>query len=169
MMLRQLMYVMVTLVLTGMPALVTAQVDPFKREKAPHLETLGTPLWQPVRSMSPDRPLADAIIYNDLTASRTVFELLVGRVAGVQVTGGPDFYYVRIRNAQGPPLVVIDDMPFYNQSDGDINFLVQTLPPQEISRVEIIKGLAGAARYGSQARNGVIIIYTKRGYQDTIN
>jgi outer membrane cobalamin receptor len=168
-MLQQWIYVIVSLVMAGLPAMVTAQVDPFKREKAGQMETLRTTPLRPVKSLSHSPSLADAIIYNDLTASRTVFELLIGRVAGVQVTGGPDFYYVRIRNAQGPPLVVIDDLPFYSQSDGDINFLVQTLPPQEISRVEIIKGLAGGARYGSQARNGVIIIYTKRGYQDTIN
>ena len=39
----------------------------------------------------------------------------------------------------------------------------QTLTREDIERVEVLKGSAGAALFGSQAANGVIQIFTKRG------
>ena len=37
------------------------------------------------------------------------------------------------------------------------------IPPESIERVEILKGAAAATLYGTEASNGVIQIFTKRG------
>src|SRR5690606_9491856 len=37
------------------------------------------------------------------------------------------------------------------------------LDPDDIERVEVLKGAAAAALYGSRANNGVVQIFTKRG------
>lgn len=48
-----------------------------------------------------------------------------------------------------------------NQDDA-VNRIVD-LNPQDIERVEILKGASAAALYGSRAANGVVLITTKRG------
>ena len=94
-------------------------------------------------------------------------EMIIGRVAGVWVTGSYNYYQIRIRGAVGPPLLVIDNMPFYNYDDAALNPLLWTIPPADIDRIEVIKNIAGAAIYGSQAGNGVIRIVTRRGWDET--
>jgi TonB-dependent SusC/RagA subfamily outer membrane receptor len=37
------------------------------------------------------------------------------------------------------------------------------IPPESIDRIEILKGAAAATLYGTEASNGVIQIFTKRG------
>lgn len=93
-------------------------------------------------------------------------EMIVGRVAGVWVSGSYNFYQIRIRGAMGPPLLVIDNMPFYNYDDKAINDLLWMIPPADIDRIEVIKNIAGASIYGSQAGNGVIRIVTRRGWDE---
>lgn len=90
-------------------------------------------------------------------------EMIMGRVAGVWVSGSYNFFTIRIRGAMGPPLLVLDNMPFYNYDDKAINDLLWSVPPADIDRIEVIKNVAGAAIYGSQAGNGVIRIVTRRG------
>src|SRR5205814_8160197 len=41
------------------------------------------------------------------------------------------------------------------------------LNPDDIERVEVLKGAAAATLYGSEATNGVIQIFTKRGKNDS--
>jgi len=123
---------------------------------------------QPLRSQQRSQfefPYADAVIFSDyLSDSRlNIFEMIVGRVAGVWVSGGPYNYTVRIRNAPGPPLVVIDNMPFINRTDSDLNSLIHMIPPQDVDYIKVIKNIAGAHLYGPNAGNGVIVINTKRG------
>lgn len=123
---------------------------------------------QPLHSQQHTRfefPQADAVIFSDyLSDSRlNVFEMIIGRVAGVWVSGGPYNYTVRIRNAPGPPLVVIDNMPFINRTDSDLNSLIHMIPPQDVDYIKVIKNMAGASLYGPNAGNGVIVINTKRG------
>jgi hypothetical protein len=144
-------------------------VDPVKPGKMEQLQPVPIRPLRVVQSMSgrPDRgfPHVDAVVFSDyLTPTYLhVFEMLMGRVAGVWVTGSPNFYRVRIRNASGPPVIVIDGMPFYSLNDNDVNSLVFMVPPQDVDRVEVIKNFSGAARYGFNAANGVIVIHTKRG------
>lgn len=88
---------------------------------------------------------------------------LAGRVAGVQVkavSGEPGSApQIRIRgigsiSAGVSPLYVIDGFPTDN---------IQTLNPNDIESLDILKDASATAIYGSRGSNGVVIINTKRG------
>ena len=88
----------------------------------------------------------------------TIAELLQGRVAGVQVINGR----IRIRGVnsiQGnnEPLIVLDGIPLaVDPSTSHIN-------PHDIQSINVLKGAASTAIYGSRGANGVIEIKTKKG------
>lgn len=134
----------------------------------------STEAIQPIQTLMPAtltslNPAADAIILASDFNNGYLHpaEMIIGRVAGVWVTGSYNYYQIRIRGAVGPPLLVIDNMPFYNYDDAALNDLLWTIPPADIDRIEVIKNIAGAAIYGSQAGNGVIRIVTRRGWDET--
>ena len=88
---------------------------------------------------------------------------LAGRVAGVQVkpvSGEPGASpQIRIRgigsiSAGAGPLYVVDGFPTDN---------IQTLNPNDIETLDILKDASATAIYGSRGSNGVVIINTKRG------
>lgn len=98
-------------------------------------------------------------------------QLIVGRVAGVQVTsaggapGGGNT--IRIRGgssltANNDPLIVIDGIPVDAGISGSQNPL-NTINPNDIESFTILKDASATAIYGSRASNGVIIITTKKG------
>lgn len=95
-----------------------------------------------------------------------VDQALQGRVSGVQVTtinGAPGTgSSIRIRggnsiNAGNEPLYVIDGFI----GGGDLN----TINPNDIESIEILKDASSTAIYGSRGSNGVILITTKRGLE----
>ena len=103
---------------------------------------------------------------------------LSGKLAGIQVTqnsGDPaGGVSVRLRsastvNGSSDPLYIIDGVIVNNNSTNvlDITSVVQNrmsdISPQDIDRIEVIKGAAAAAIYGSRASNGVVQIFTKKG------
>lgn len=97
-------------------------------------------------------------------AYQNVAEMIVGRVPGVMVRGtGYWNYQIRIRGAMGPPLVVLDGMPFNGYDDEQVNNLLWMIPVPDVESIEIIKSPAQAAVYGAGAANGVIVIRTKQG------
>lgn len=89
-------------------------------------------------------------------------QALQGRAAGVNVVrssgspGSPGSIRIRgtgtINNAE--PLVVIDGIPA-----GDLN----SVNPNDIASIEILKDASASAIYGTRAANGVVIVTTKRG------
>jgi TonB-linked SusC/RagA family outer membrane protein len=104
-------------------------------------------------------------------------DVLQGRVAGVQLqnatgtSGGGQ--RIRIRGANSlslsnEPLLFIDGVRASNSAGGyalggqDYSRL-NDINPEEIETIDILKGPAAAALYGSVANNGVILITTKRG------
>lgn len=111
----------------------------------------------------------------------TVDQALQGKVAGAQITqnsGGPGGggISVRLRGtnsfiAGSDPLYIVDGVIIDNGSaqladlGGRANpqNRLADLNPADIDRVEIIRGAAAAALYGSRANNGVVQIFTKRG------
>ncbi len=104
-------------------------------------------------------------------AVNTPEQLIVGRVAGVQVTsaggapGGEN--KIRIRGgssltANNDPLIVIDGIPVDAGLSGSQNPL-NTINPNDIESFTILKDASATAIYGSRASNGVIIITTKKG------
>ena len=103
---------------------------------------------------------------------------LYGKLAGIQVTqnsGDPaGGISVRLRsastvNGSSDPLYIIDGVIVNNNSTNVLNVdsVVQNrlsdINPQDIDRIEVIKGAAAAAIYGSRASNGVVQIFTKKG------
>ncbi len=98
----------------------------------------------------------------DLAVTR-VDQALMGKVAGVQVkpvSGQPGAApQIRIRgigsiSAGGDPLYVVDGFPTDN---------IQTINPNDIESLDILKDASATAIYGSRGANGVVIINTKRG------
>lgn len=98
----------------------------------------------------------------DLGLSR-IDQGLAGRAPGVQVkqaTGQPGSPpQIRVRgigsiSAGVNPLYVVDGFPIDN---------IQTLNPNDIESLDILKDASATAIYGSRGANGVIIINTKRG------
>jgi TonB-dependent SusC/RagA subfamily outer membrane receptor len=111
----------------------------------------------------------------------TVDQALQGKIAGAQITqnsGGPGGggISVRLRGtnsfiAGSDPLYIVDGIIVDNGS-GQLTDLggrsnpqnrLADINPEDIERVEIIRGAAAAALYGSRANNGVVQIFTKRG------
>ncbi|MBD0321108.1 MAG: TonB-dependent receptor plug domain-containing protein, partial [Gemmatimonadetes bacterium] len=105
---------------------------------------------------------------------------LSGKIAGAQVnltSGTPGAgASVRLRGTSSiiggaEPLYIVDGVIIDNSSDQLINFGYRSNPtnrladlnPNDIERVEVLKGAAAAALYGSRANNGVIQIFTRRG------
>lgn len=97
-----------------------------------------------------------------LPATR-VDNILEGRIAGAQITsedGAPgtgttiEIRGSRSINASNEPLYVIDGV-----IGGDLN----SINPQDIASIEVLKDASATAIYGSRGSNGVIIIITKRG------
>lgn len=98
----------------------------------------------------------------DLAVTR-IEQALSGKVAGVQVksvSGEPGVApQIRIRgigsiSAGAGPLYVVDGFPTDN---------IQTLNPNDIETMDILKDASATAIYGSRGSNGVVIINTKRG------
>ncbi|MFI8378356.1 SusC/RagA family TonB-linked outer membrane protein [Leeuwenhoekiella sp. NPDC079379] len=103
-------------------------------------------------------------------------QALAGRVAGVQVSqssGAPGgATSIRVRGVSTPgnsePLYVIDGIPVFNGNTGrqggtQPSGVLNTINPNDIASVEILKDAASGAIYGSRAANGVVIITTKKG------
>ncbi len=98
--------------------------------------------------------------------TQRVDQMLQGRAAGVMVVntdgapGGNTSVRIRGMNSiQGgnEALVVIDGF-----QGGDLN----SLNPNDISSIEILKDASATAIYGSKGANGVILIETKKGKTD---
>lgn len=98
----------------------------------------------------------------DLAVTRAD-QALLGKVAGLHVkpvSGEPGAApQIRIRgigsiSAGDDPLYVIDGFPTSN---------LETLNPNDIESIDILKDASATAIYGSRGANGVIIINTKRG------
>lgn len=105
--------------------------------------------------------------------------LIVSRNSGDPGAGG----YIQIRGqntitGSTQPLIVIDGMPMFNsqvysESAGDNaagatggvveQSRMNDINPDDIESIEVLKGAAAAALWGSRAANGVIMIKTKSG------
>jgi TonB-dependent SusC/RagA subfamily outer membrane receptor len=113
----------------------------------------------------------------------TIEQALEGKVAGADIhqnsgTPGGDIQ-VRLRgvttiHGSARPLYIIDGVIFNSQSIGSgasaitagqipASSRVADLNPYDVQSVEVLKGAAATALYGSRGSNGVVIIKTKRG------
>lgn len=99
-------------------------------------------------------------------------QLLQGKVAGLEVTTGGGAAgggsKLRIRggaslNASNDPLIVIDGVPVEGNGIAGSSNLLNTINPNDIESMSVLKDASSTALYGSRATNGVIIITTKKG------
>lgn len=110
---------------------------------------------------------------------------LEGRIPGVDISGSSgaagSATRITIRGQSSflggnQPLFVVDGIPYSNnqvttsnqltQSGGAYGTSFSTLDPNDIESINVLKGAAAAAIYGSRAANGAVIITTKSGSRD---
>jgi TonB-linked SusC/RagA family outer membrane protein len=107
-----------------------------------------------------------------------IIQGLSGKGSGISITrnsGDPGAgAFIQIRGQSTitgslQPLIVVDGIPVSNSSVGQgVDGVVQQsrlndLNPDDIASVEVLKGAAAAAVWGTRAANGVIMITTKKG------
>ncbi len=99
-------------------------------------------------------------------------QLLMGKVTGLQITSGGGSAgggsTIRIRggaslNASNDPLIVIDGVPVESNGISGSANLLNTINPNDIESISVLKDASATALYGSRASNGVLIITTKKG------
>ncbi|WP_322932998.1 TonB-dependent receptor [Bacteroides sp. CG01] len=110
------------------------------------------------------------VVKQDRIEKRVVADVskaLEGTVAGVQSTSGSgqpgSGASMVIRgfgsiSASNTPLYVVDGVPF--------NGALNTINPNDIESVTVLKDASAGALYGSRGANGVVMITTKRGERD---
>lgn len=99
------------------------------------------------------------------TVTGNAMDALQGKINGVQVTSGggpgaqPKVLIRGVTTVNGTdPLYVVDGMPVGT----NINFLNSN----DIESMEVLKDASAAAIYGTRASNGVILITTKKEWQE---
>ena len=110
-----------------------------------------------------------------------VLKTMQGKVAGVDIRssqgtpGAATRIQIRGNNSffgNSQPLIIVDGTPYSNeqvttsnQTSGGSAYSsgIANLDPNDIASMNVLKGSAAAAIYGSRASNGVIIITTKSG------
>lgn len=114
-------------------------------------------------------------------AEPDLFRSLDGKIPGVQISSSSSVAgsatKVSIRGnssiyGNNEPLYVVDGIPYSNAEVATGNRLmtggaygsgISTLDPNDIESMNVLKGVAAAALYGSRAANGVVLITTKSG------
>jgi TonB-linked SusC/RagA family outer membrane protein len=112
------------------------------------------------------------------TGANAIDAAMAGKIAGVQIqqnSGNPaGGVSVRLRgtntfSGSADPLYIIDGVIVNNDSRElvDLGGYAQNrlvdMNPNDIERIEVLKGASAAAIYGARANNGVVQIFTKRG------
>ncbi len=95
-----------------------------------------------------------------------VGQAIQGKIAGVNIVGGAkpgDNVSIKVRGLgsimNSDPLVVIDGVP----TDLGLN----SINPQDIERLDVLKDASATAIYGSRGANGVVMITTRKGVTGT--
>ncbi len=118
---------------------------------------------------------------NQLTVSNSYQELsqmVAGKVAGVNIApasgnvGGGIRFNVRSGgglNGNEQPLIFVDGVRVDNSEvvgfgvGGQGTSTLADINPEDIESIDILKGPAGAASYGTSGSNGVVLITTRKG------
>jgi len=147
----------------------------------------GTAAGERRRALGNSLSTLDAAEINETAPIANLSEMLRGRAPGVLIQPGGALAgagsQVRIRGVsslslfQEQPLLYVDGVRVDNAigtagpqnqfpgqaSNGGVMSRLDDFDPDEIERIEVIKGPAAATLYGTEASNGVIQIFTKRG------
>ncbi len=118
-----------------------------------------------------------AEIVKELPTVKDVNGLLQSRIPGIAVSGASGTAgtsrQIRVRgaasiNLSNEPLIFVDGVRYFAGTvspgvGGQTTDLLNSLNPDEIESVEVVKGPAAATLYGADASAGVIQIITKKG------
>jgi len=113
----------------------------------------------------------------DLAPGATLTQALKGRVAGLQIKpadgwagSGSTISSRGFNSLIGPyePIVFVDGTrltPLNRINTGDHSAIqvLDLINPEDVARVEVLRGPAATAMYGTQASGGVIHVFTKQG------
>ena len=153
----------------------TLASDPFQLEE---VVVTGQGLSQTREKLAASINTVDA---QDIQASKelNITSALAGKAPNVEITktsgepGAGSFIQIRGAKTLGntQPLFVVDGQPIDNSSIGiegnvggtQVENRAMDVNPNDIQSVEILKGAAASAIYGSRAANGVVLITTKSG------
>ncbi|HEV8283694.1 MAG TPA: SusC/RagA family TonB-linked outer membrane protein [Chitinophagaceae bacterium] len=111
------------------------------------------------------------------TSPVSPLDALAGKIPGANIskTGGPNSSskvilrgYGIVAGGGNQPLYVIDGVPLTDARFGatanyDFGQTIADINPNDIESITVLKGTAAASLYGSQARNGAIMITTRKG------
>ncbi|MDT8414851.1 MAG: SusC/RagA family TonB-linked outer membrane protein [Flavobacteriaceae bacterium] len=117
-------------------------------------------------------------------AEGDIGRVLSGKASGVQIvqqsgiSGSGTSIFIRglsTFSGSNQPLFIVDGVPFNSDTNAQDNFVngnngssrFLDLDPNSIENINVLKGLAAATLYGTQGRNGVILITTKNGMAGT--
>ncbi|MEZ4417279.1 MAG: SusC/RagA family TonB-linked outer membrane protein [Gemmatimonadota bacterium] len=139
----------------------------------------GVPGGTRVRAIGNAVGSLDAAGVTEKAAIADVQSVLRGRTPSVNMMGGGQVGVaprMRIRGAStfsldGQPLVYIDGVRANNEETSGYAFgnnagvrgILSSLDPEQIEKIEVLKGPAAATLYGTEASRGVVNIITKRG------
>lgn len=136
---------------------------------------------------------ASTVDTDNLRANRNVNvgNSLAGKIAGLNVTtpttgpGGSSKIRIRGQSSFGgnnSPLIIVNGVPINNSPGGaandagegfageansDVGDGLQSINPDDIESMTVLKGAAAAALYGFRAKDGAIIVTTKSGRRQT--
>lgn len=119
--------------------------------------------------------------------SANVLDNLSGRVAGVRINsssgtaGGSSNILIRGASSLGgnnQPLFIVDGAPISNSSfngtrnqiiggGADVGNRASDINPDDIATISVLKGASAVALYGQRAKDGVILITTKRAKNES--
>ncbi|MBZ9728469.1 SusC/RagA family TonB-linked outer membrane protein [Salegentibacter sp. JZCK2] len=118
-------------------------------------------------------------------ADGDVARVLSGKASGVSITAaggmsgsGTNVVIRGLSSFSGSnqALFIVDGVPFSSDTNASGDFVSGNtgssrfldLDPNNIANIEVLKGLAASTLYGSQGKNGVILITTKAGAQEGV-
>ncbi|MBR4814118.1 MAG: TonB-dependent receptor plug domain-containing protein [Paludibacteraceae bacterium] len=128
----------------------------------------GVPIWEDGPMKKQDRT-GSLVSYESFGPTASVEQALAGRLSGLRVTaasgqpGGASSVTIRglsSLSGSSDPLYVVDGKPIVGSALASIN-------PSDIISMEVLKDAAATAIYGARAANGVLIIKTKHGSDDS--
>lgn len=119
------------------------------------------------QSIPRERATGSFAVLNNELVNRRVSSNILDRLEGVTPgvlfgkNSGEDRINIRGRstleavNNQAAPLIVLDNFPY----EGDLN----SINPNDVETITVLKDAAAASIWGSRSANGVIVITTKKG------
>ena len=157
---------------------IEMQVDVFQGEEVV-VTGIASKREKSVAEVSVSRVAASQLTVTN--SYQDISQMVAGKVPGVKIepasgnVGGGIRFNMRSAagiNGDEQPLIIIDGVRMdntdfrgsaSNRVGGQGISMLADLNPEDVENIEILKGPAGAASYGTSGSNGVVLIKTKKG------